>query len=160
MVLDPVSTLGVAGNVLQIVHLGTSIVKATRAFHQHGTTPHYAELAANAESVNRLSRQLQKHLDPLQNAQGEPWPEFGVQKINESCQTLSQDLAGLSQRHSLRDSNLNAMQSFRNALKSVWGDSKIQNLERNLENAQEQLLLHLSAHIWLVHPLGMIIVLN
>jgi hypothetical protein len=158
MVLDPVSALGIAGNVLQFVDFASKVVSKGTQYYKSldGALVENTELSAVADNLSKLSRRLETSM-PLEASMlgirrhGESDPQYspaeqGLWEANKECYRISVELVETLDKLKISDSH-RKWQSFWQALRSSWSEEHIETLSKRLTQAREQLMTHLLVHI-------------
>jgi hypothetical protein len=148
MVLDPLSAIGLAGNIVQFVDFSYKLFSQTQEIYSSATgaskdtedifgiTIHFRELCVKLSSSTHSS-----------NSSG-PYSHN-----NDSLQTLSRDCLAAADEmiealNNIRSQGIQSKWgSFRLCLKTVWKQSKIDRMERRLDRYRSQAILELSAMI-------------
>ncbi|KAN0108768.1 hypothetical protein V8E51_008510 [Hyaloscypha variabilis] len=132
--MDPLTALSVAASVVQFVSYGSELVSKSRELYKsaHGT------LTENAE-IEEASKRLQEMTAPLQGIQGDQI----LEQICSGCVEVSRELVQrLDNLKVPEDHRHKKWKSFRQALKSVIGKSKIDEIEGRLHGFRMELDTH------------------
>jgi len=146
MVLDPFTSLGLAGNIVQFVDFSRKLISESYQLYKSatGTLPENHELAMIAETLGELSSKLTSSslsdVRPIQLSQHEK----NLQMIGISCKSVAEELRATVEDLRVKG-KYNKWQSFRQALRSVWKKDKIQALEKRLDSFRQELTVHLVA---------------
>ncbi|KAE9366262.1 hypothetical protein N431DRAFT_386517, partial [Stipitochalara longipes BDJ] len=145
MVLDPLSALSLAGNIIQFVEFGTKLVHGTNEIIKstEGSLEKHVWLEETTSSLGQLSNDLaidtQRGPTASHSKKDEELLNLAI-----SCKHDADDL--LATLGDLKAQNPGRKwQSFVQALRSVWKESKIKELERRLNDRRRQLGLQLLA---------------
>lgn len=137
--MDPITALGAAAAVLQLIQFGGSIILKARQIH-HFTghiVPEYLDCEATTQRVSQLAENLKKSLGKLQASHGalgvlsiaeqeEIAEAQAIEKICVKCLDFSDTLLGQLRKLQLQENeSRRKWKSFRMALKSVWSKGEI-----------------------------------
>lgn len=136
--LDPLTAISLAGNVVQFVEFSGRIISKTRELTKssHGTT----EEAYNAEILIRdLVRITQQVKDGARTASSSSTEEDkGLERLCNGCISLSERLIKSLEKLKLKE-GAGKRQAFIHALKSVWLQKELESGERQLATYRGQL---------------------
>jgi hypothetical protein len=145
--MDPVTAFGLAAGVAQFVTIASQLIATTKEVHESATGQ--TKRAATLETVYSQLQDLSSRLvtPPRRNAgvecsQSTPDLEreaFAIQQLSMACQCDCQRLLEILCK--LKDDSSRQWQSFRVALKTVWKDNEIADLEKRLHYTQTTLTL-------------------
>ncbi|OQU94965.1 NACHT domain-containing protein [Cladophialophora immunda] len=148
MVLDPVTALGVAGNVLQFVDFGSRVLSTFRDIKANGGLPKIETLDAFTRASLDLTLRLQQCPPSTSRKNAASW-EVGILKANERCQRAAKILVNaLEKTRRLHGERFGAI---RQAFSSVVKEKEISVLARDLDTAKTELTLHLVAYLSAQH---------
>ena len=157
MVIDPLSALGIAGNVIQFVDFASKLVSKGGQYYRSvdGALIQHTELSAATENFRRLSSGLATSLR-LEQSMLNPRPgqpprkynlaEQGLWDANSECYTLAEELTKALQDLKVSGKH-RRWESFRQAFRTLWSEEKIETLSKKLISAREQLMIHLLVHM-------------
>lgn len=171
--MDPVSALGLAANVLQFVEFtGKLISKGAEYYHSSdGALLGHAELNAAAENLASLARKINESIklpiffprgpEPLDRKERENYRadkcfymiDKGLLDASRQCYAISLELSAALSALKIPN-NPTRWDCFRQALRSVWSEQKINDISRRLDQARDQLMIHLLVDLRLVVPLS------
>lgn len=154
--LDPLSALSVAGNVVQIVEVGSKLIKAGAQLHRHGQLIRHAELQEKANELAELTKLMKQNLASAKRASKPETEQLhrGIDQDDdaklmaflaaavESSATCASDMSEALQEPALTTKN-RVWNSFRAAFHSVLGESRIEGLAKRLSSAERQMQLFL-----------------
>ena len=156
MVLDPISALSLAGNVVQFVEFCGNVVSESRKNYRSitETSLENTELESIAEDLRRLTNQLHSSGDDRAiSAAGDK--EFA--KLLGSCHDVADELLQAVELLKVRQGPHQKWKSFRQAFLSVLNKEKLARLQSRLSAIREQIALHLVSSIRSVLPYSMFI---
>jgi hypothetical protein len=157
MVIDPLSALSIAGNVIQFVDFTSKLISKGSQYYKSidGALLEHTELSAVAQSLQRLNRGLGASMRLEQSMltvrpdlppQKYNLAEQGLWDANNECYKLAEEFS-----RALEDLQVSGKhrrwESFRQAFKTVWSEEKVESLYKRLSNAREQLMIHLLVHM-------------
>ena len=137
MVLEALAAVGLAGNVVQLVHFSSSLLSKTREIHHSalGGPKEHFELEAVAKHLAGLIQRIQEQSPALST----------FSELVGRCEQVSTEL--LSTLHELRRTNTptssKRWKSFRQAFKAVLGKDRIVELQTRLSTLRDEVMLHL-----------------
>ncbi|KAK8108438.1 hypothetical protein PG984_014239 [Apiospora sp. TS-2023a] len=131
--MDPLSALGVASNILAVIDFGWTVLTEARSIHQSSSG-----LSGEAEFVDHLIQDVSKLDEGLPSLVG----------VSGELQTLlneSKSIIGLLQNglQAVKAGNRSKWSSFLSALKQTWGKSQVKDLTSRLGKLQIQVTRHL-----------------
>ncbi|KAF2114525.1 hypothetical protein BDV96DRAFT_522208 [Lophiotrema nucula] len=139
MPVDPFTALGVAGNIIQFLDFSCKLISKGK------------EIYTSGEGASAVSLEIEVIHEDLCNVANALGPQHTIsaqdihlQQLAKACQDVAQDL--LNTVRSLKvdpQAQHRKWKSFRQALKSVWKQSRIEDLEARLDSFRKQLTLHL-----------------
>ncbi|OCL06397.1 hypothetical protein AOQ84DRAFT_390221 [Glonium stellatum] len=142
--MDPLSALGLAGNIVQFVDFSCKIVTAGSDIYNSasGMTAKHEQLEKATQRLYDLTRNLdesRKHivasrrLTPADTAQG---------VILQDCQNIASELlAALSSLKS--QGRLGKLESLRQALINLWSQGRIEEMDKRLERLRQLLVTNI-----------------
>ncbi|KIW85631.1 hypothetical protein Z517_01023 [Fonsecaea pedrosoi CBS 271.37] len=148
MVLDPITALGLAGNVLQFVDFGSRVLCTFRAIKANGGLPNMETLETFTRDVLDLTARLQQYPPSNSNQDAASW-EVGILKANERCQRAAKVLVDAVEK--IKKLHTERFGAIRQAFSSVVKGREISALARDLETAKTELTLHLVAYLSTQH---------
>jgi hypothetical protein len=145
MVLDPISALSLAGNIVQFIDFSSKIVSKGRRIYlsADGALPKNLELEVVANDLAALahglkfnpSRYVTEDLADEENA---------LQTMSEECDKIAEELLrrleGLKVKSHAKQ---RGWKSLRQALKSVWSKEELDELSERLFLFRDQLQFHI-----------------
>ena len=148
--MDPTTALGIAGNTFQFVDFASKLISKGAEYYQsaNGALLEQTEVGAAAHNLAVLNEALKDSViksttcgDSAQSSANDTITK-GLWDANEQCHIIAQELGKaldtlkLSGRH-------RGWNSFRQALRSLWSEKKINHLSARLSQAREQLVVYL-----------------
>ena len=140
MVLDPLTALSVAGNIVQFVNYSFKLVSKTNEFREHGSLLQHQHLRQYAQQIKEFSSLLETRLKGLQDkAAGQSWSadsDGPADKVHDPvtkllqlalnhCNECAAELLDATKQLTASGSN-SKWHSFQQALGSVIGESALQ----------------------------------
>lgn len=150
--LDPVSALSLAANVVQFVDFGCKIFSESREVYKSaaGCSQQYIELEVLDRSLSRLSDNLGASASFVAASFGPSEKEKAMVELAVSCKEVADETLSAIQNLKLHESNHRKWRSLHAALKTVWNAKKIKNLQLRIDGFSRQLTLQLAAVVWYV----------
>jgi hypothetical protein len=146
MVVDPFTAIGVAGNIVQFLDFACKLFSEARELSKSvtGQSTAHQELESACNYLNIFSGQLStSHFDT--NPQNLTSGEKAIVELAASCRSTSDELSAMIQKLQLKpNTNHRSYQSFLQAVKGVWKKSKIEELQRKLDNHRRDLTMGLA----------------
>ena len=133
--------LGVAANVVQFIDFGGRILsEGYRLQKCKGVSP------SKNEELESIALDLQKLHDELQCPENKtyqaPTPnDIQLQRLAEQCRDVCLELLAALEKMKTVESG--KWRSFRVALKTVWGESRIKSLQVRLDEARQELIVRI-----------------
>lgn len=169
--MDPVSALGLTANVLQFVEFTGKLISKGAEYYQSsdGALLGHAELNAAAENLASLARKINestklpiffpKGPEPLNRTERENYRadkrfymiDKGLLDASRHCYDISLEMNAALTALKIPD-NPTRWDCFRQALRSVWSEEKINGISRRLDQARDQLMIHLLVDLRFVVP--------
>jgi hypothetical protein len=143
MVLDPMSALSLAGNIVQFVDFSCKIVSKGRRIYlsANGTLPKNLELEVVTDDLAHLALQLRN--DGAKAAELSH-DEKSLYAISEECSKIAEELLGRLEKLKVKsDAKQRGWKSLRQALKSVWSKEELDELSERLSIFRDQLQFHI-----------------
>jgi hypothetical protein len=135
--LDPLTALGLASNIVQLITFTSDLVAKGRDIYQStdGALVENLELEAITKSLRELSIEVVPPVSrgfPLTKVEGQ------LQQLCEGCQNVADELLKVIQKLKTQGPH-KGWTSFRQALNSVWREDEIQALSIRLERYRRQI---------------------
>ncbi|KAJ9160716.1 hypothetical protein NKR19_g3020 [Coniochaeta hoffmannii] len=137
--MDPVTALGLAGNIVQFIDFTCNLLSKANDIHKDGFLVEYADMQLVNDDLREHVEGLRTRLQPLDTA--EPMVcdnEKAFRKLCGKCLKVAAELEQalkLLQIHGKKTK----WKSFRQALKSVWGKQHLTELKGRLDLYSDQL---------------------
>lgn len=160
--LDPLSALSVAGNVIQFVEFGTRLVSTSLQLYRTKNFISHADLREKASDMYKLSSVMQEQLKategfPKANAFLAPqagnvalWNDTQymsmLTRAVDRCASCAADLLAATETSNVQGSHPK-WESFRIALKAIMGETKVRALAQQLSEAERSMQLFLVLYI-------------
>lgn len=138
--LDPLTALGIAANVVQFIDFTLRIIAKSNDIHQSasGSLVEHDDLSKVTLDLSALSKKLQDALTMTATTANLTPDEQALHHLSTGCFEASQELMQALQK--LQSSGkLGRFRSFRQALKTVWSKDEIKQLERRVGMYKEEL---------------------
>lgn len=148
MPLDPVSALGVAGNVIQFVDFTARLISTGTELYRNKTLVEHTELKAAAEQLRDLQLSMEQSSNEVEkiteddDLQAEAIPLSNLREAHSSCVECANDIVTAVEKLTVSGAN-QKWKSFRHALSSVLKRDKLDATSQRLSNARQQLIIFL-----------------
>ncbi|KAI1609205.1 hypothetical protein EDD37DRAFT_142805 [Exophiala viscosa] len=144
MVLDPITAIGVAGNIIQFVEFGCRCASNFHTIWQEGTLPSFRELEADSKCLEGLTIRLQTS-PPSKTVQDAAAWETGILQANERCQDVAVQLRNVCDK--VNALNGRRFKALRQTIRTQIKEREIHALREQLEAVKTRLTLHLVAYL-------------
>jgi hypothetical protein len=151
--MDPISALGLAGNIVQFLDFGCKLFSKAKDIHRNGSIVEHTDMLAVTDDLRRYTRKLHKGLRPtgtLQLALSEDDTAF--LDICDGCLKVAEELEQAVKALQL-PGRPSKWKSFRQALKSVWGKERLVEIKSRLDLYGDQLDRRMIVSFGYVHLL-------
>jgi hypothetical protein len=146
MVVDPFTAVGVAGNIVQFLDFACKLFSEARELNKSitGQSTAHQEIESACNYLNKFSGQLSTSLFNS-NPQNLTSGEKAIVELAASCRSTSNELLDVVQKLQVRqNTNHRSYQSFLQAMRGVWKKSKIEELQRRLDDHRRDLTMGLA----------------
>jgi len=143
MVLDPISALSLAANVVQFVDFSSKVVsKGCRIYiSADGALPNNLELEVVTNDLSRLAKGLK---DSELNTVTVSEEEKSLQTMSDECSKIAEELLRRLENLKVKgNSKQRGWKSLRQALKSEWSKEELDGLSERLSIFRDQLQFHI-----------------
>jgi hypothetical protein len=136
MVLDPLTVLSLASNIVQVVDFTGRVIAKCRHIHISGQLPEHHELEITTADLSRISTQLRGKTEPMKptdvrgfglseemkHEQIKEWEkEHALWELSDTCVRIADDLLGRLNKYKVPEGSARTRwKSFREALETVW----------------------------------------
>jgi hypothetical protein len=133
--MDPITALGIAGNIVQFIDFGLKAVSKAREIHSSST-------GALLEHVDLklLTEDIIVVTEKLLVANGRRTGNGSLDMICERCIEAAKELLGALNR--MRVHEKSKWKSVRQALKATWGKTRVEELRKRLEEWKDEVQFH------------------
>lgn len=137
MPVDPLTAIGLAGNIVQFIDFGTKIVSKAHDIHTSatGATRDVSDLNHVTEELRRTSQVLRNGLASVGG------DDSNLEILCRACIETAQKLIVVLRELTANESP-SKWKSVRQALKSVWKKEEIESMRQSLAGYRAQLTLH------------------
>ena len=137
--MESLAAISLAGNVLQFLNFTGAAISKTRQIHAStsGTLKEHDDLEGISTDLKDLTSRLQTSTEPVGSVLGQL-----CSSCSEVADELLKSLKYLGVKGKLRRS-----ESFRKALKALWGKEKLRSLEERLAGFRQELILHVAVDL-------------
>lgn len=150
--MDPITALGVAGNIIQFVEFATSLVSTAHKIHssETGVSPNHLRLEQVCEVLRRLSEKLAAPtLFPSPGTKPSSYHYNAADKdatalrsLSDSCKKDCEKLLGILGNLKVQDGSNRLWKSVKAALRTKTEQKAIAELEDQLLKAERLMSLH------------------
>jgi hypothetical protein len=139
MVLDPLTAIGLAGNLVQFVDFSSKIVSKAKEIYNsaEGCLPEHNDAVTITKCLQTLNSKLQGRIRTPTTANEQVLQELWV-----GCEEVAQELLGVLEIPKL-EGNKSKWKSVGRALKDVRRGHKIERISKRLVHLRERLILTL-----------------
>lgn len=141
-VLDPMTALSLAANVVQFVDFASKIVSKGRRIYlsENGALPKNLELEVVTNDLLRLAQSLRNDGLSTGTLNNE---EKSLQTMSDECSKIAEELLRRLEKLKVKsDAKQRGWKSLRQALKSVWNKEELDELSERLLQFRDQLQFH------------------
>jgi len=136
--LDPITTLGDAGNIVQFVDFGLKCTSKAREIHSSAT----GALRGNVE-IEILTRDISEVAKRLVVTRAN---NDELDDICGRCVDAADELLNALKKLKV-DGARGKLKSVRAALNSIWGKEKVEEMKKRLEGYREEVQFHVVVHL-------------
>lgn len=133
--MDPITVLGIVGNILQFIDFGLKAVSKAREIHSSST----GDLLENVE-LELLTKDITIVTEKLSTANGAVTGNGSLDDICKRCIQAANELMGALS--GMRVHEKSKWKSVRQALKATWGKTQVDELRRRLEGWKDEIQFH------------------
>jgi hypothetical protein len=135
--LDLITALGVAGNVIQIIDFGLKAISKAREIHHSadGTLKENVDLEVVATDLTAIAKNLE---DPVSGTTGCSGLDDLCGRALLAAKELLDALEGLK-----ISGQKSRVKSARKALKAIWGKSRVEEMKTRLEGYRDEMQFHI-----------------
>lgn len=146
--MDPFSAFSLAASVVQFLEFGAKLISESSEIYKstRGLTIEYAELEDVCLNLSSLSASLaESSAESTFNTIRRSQKEEALRRMAVACKNIADELLAALRKLNLDDGPHRKLNSFRQALRNVWGKGKVKSLETKLNKYKLDLSLHLAA---------------
>ena len=137
--MDPISALGLAGNIIQFIDFGCKLFSKTKAIYKDGSLTESIDMQVVTDDLRQYSEKLRQGLQSSGTQQlGFSEDEKALLSMCDGCLQVAGEIDKALQALKLQ-SKPGKCKSFRHAIKSVWSDKRLAELKRRLDMYSEQM---------------------
>jgi hypothetical protein len=135
--LDPITALGIAGNVAQFIDFGLKATSKAREIHQsaRGVTAENADLELITKDLVAVNAQLYTSVGSSGDAEA-------LEELCQRCAKTADQLISALESFKIKGTKTK-WKSARKALKTLWGREAVEEMKSRLLGFREELKLHL-----------------
>ncbi len=138
--MDPLTAFSLACGVFQVVDFSTKIVSKCREVYKHGVSSENKEIESMAKHLADLATEL-KLPNPIQSPGSAPQlyqDDQELLKLAEQCSETAAKLIEELQKLRIQGQH-RKRDAFRKAIKTIWKNDTIQDIQRDLERYRKTL---------------------
>ncbi|KAN0112459.1 hypothetical protein V8E51_005410 [Hyaloscypha variabilis] len=134
--MDPITALGVAGNVIQFLELGVKAVSKAREIQHssNGALVEHIEIGVLTEDISAVAVKLAA-------SAGAATGNDRLDCICEQCTIVAKELSE-ALKEMKADGKKSRIKSARKALKAMWGKKRVEDMKRRLEGYRDEIQFH------------------
>jgi hypothetical protein len=142
--MDPITAIGVAGNVIQFLDFGVKAVSKAREIHDSstGALVEHTEIGVLTEDIARVAVKLAA-------SAGAATGNDSLDSICEQCTIVAKELLD-ALKEMKADGKKSRIKSARKALKAMWGKKRVEDMKRRLEGYRDEIQFHVLVDLKLV----------
>lgn len=151
MPLDPISALGIASNVIQLVDFTAKLVSVGTELYRNGALVEHTELKAAAKQLRDLKLSTEQSLNGVDDSTRTDDPQnhddtlSSLRDAHSSCVKCANDVIEAVEKLEVTGKH-QKWQSFRHALSTIFKKDKLDAACQRLAHARQQLILFLHMH--------------
>jgi len=151
--MDPITALSVAGNVIQFLDLGVKAVSKAGEIYDssNGALVEHIEIGDLTEDIAKVAVKLAA-------AAGATTGNDSLDNICEQCTIVAKELSD-ALKEMKADDKKSRIKSARKALKAMWGRKHVEDMKRRLEGYRDEIQFHVLVDLKLV-TIGKLILLG
>ena len=134
--MDPLSTIGLVGNIVQFVDFGSKLISKSVELYQ--STEGALDENLGAETATNHLKDLNEKLKNDAKSTG----DTTLKDLCEACDQVARELLEALDKVKVKGKH-EKWKSIRKALRSVWSKEHIEELEQRLARLRAELNLHL-----------------
>lgn len=150
ILLDPLTALSVAGNIVQFTDFGIRLLKEGRHLYASvdGSLQHNREFGLIAEDLKRLVDRVRKSVTLPVTGSGPTTGKSSLDDVAKECERLADILLGILDSLKIQpEDRQRKWHTFQQALKSMLAEKEINNIVQRLTNARGQLDTNILVHL-------------
>lgn len=142
--LDPLTALSLAGNIIQFVDFSTKLVVKGREQYKSadGASVGDAELEAIAKDLQGVNHRLTSSLQ-IAHARTLTASDEALHKLSEQCSSVAEELIHILDKLKVHGTSNRRWKSFRKALKSLMKKEEVDAIAKRLQHFRDELNIHI-----------------
>ena len=138
--VDPMSALGLAGNVVQFVDFASKLIAKGNKYYNaaDGALVEHTELKTAARCLKDLRRVLGTSRNGPSTLSAE---EQALDKVIHDCNDIASEIVDVLNQLRVSETH-QKWKSFRQVFKTVWNKEKVEEMLRRLDMAQMHFIIH------------------
>jgi len=132
--MEPISALGLASNIIQLIHFGYAVLSETHKAYDSasGVSDEFADMETIAKHIQDL------HSSSISFSTNQGGQDTNRTKIYASCNEVARELLTAIEQIRVNKGPRRRWRSFRQALLSVWRKEKIAALQKRLSSLRSE----------------------
>lgn len=140
--MDPVSALGLAANIAQFVQFAGSLLGQGWALYKDGETASHQDVTLVTRDLQTIAQKLAVNHSLAHGGAASWGDEQSLDKLCKRCEELSEELLSIVKSLSVSGPG-QKWQSFRQAMRTAGKKSKLETLEKSLNDLRDQMNSHM-----------------
>ena len=146
--MEPLSAFALASSVLQVVEFGVKVISKATEYRKSDNAylPEHGNLRGIAESLNSMNNGLYASLERQTASEQPEAEELHLIETNKECLRISKAFVVCLDDLKLKDKRT-TFDSLRMSLRALWRKDKIENMEKTVSQARNNLNIALLVFI-------------
>ena len=144
--LDPLTALSLAGNIIQFVDFGTKVLAKGHELYKStaGASIDHTELETIAKDLQEINDRLRQRKDSQETqSKTATDSEVALRKLSEQCSGVAEELIGALEKLKVQGTSNRRWKSFRQALKGLMKKEELDAITIRLQHFRDELNLHI-----------------
>jgi RNA binding exosome subunit len=134
--LDPITALGVAGNIVQFIDFGLKATSKAREIHKSAA----GALQENVD-IEAIAEDLAAAITELEFSSTTPTDNGNLEDICARCKKTADDLSNALRLLKV-EGKISKAKSARHALKAILGKKGVEEMKKKLEDFRDEMQFH------------------
>jgi hypothetical protein len=143
--LDPLTALSLAGNIVQFVDFGTKLLAKGHELYKStdGVSVGHTELGIIAKDLQEINGHLKKPAPQVIQSRTATESEVALRKLSEQCSGVAGELIDALEKLKVQGTSNRRWKSFRQALKGLMKREELDAITTRLQRFRDELNLHI-----------------